>query len=305
MILALTAWDLAGLAARVLFYLGVTAAFGALASLLLLTDGTRRTLETHLYYGLFGALLAFHGVAVYFLVQVGAAADRGVVGMLDGDLFTFYLQTPVGRSSLARLGGLLIFAAVHSVALLFIARRARPPALAFFRWVTLGGAVGLAVVTHSFRVAGHLAPHSTPVQLALLAHVGAIALWVGTLPPLYWAVRRASGGTLVTLVKRYSHFGMVCVAALLVGALVVAVDLFSTPAELWQSAYGRVLLLKVVPVTGMVWMASRNRWHCLPRLPNATAVASLLKGIQTEMGLAVLVLAITGLLSGYIGPPGH
>ncbi|MFM1895956.1 MAG: hypothetical protein RLZZ385_1030 [Pseudomonadota bacterium] len=298
-------WELAGLAAKLAFYIGLFCSIGSIAAPLLVNDGSRRFLTRNLLYGLMGSLVAFHGVLLFFLLQVGGIADDGLAGMLDWSLVSFYLQTPVGDASMARLAGLLLLVVVQVAALVYVGRRTRPPAGQFYRLTTLGAAVGLAVVVHSFRVSGHLVVESQLAQLALLFHVLAVGLWAGMLYPLAAATVTLEPMELKFALQRFSRLALGLVAVLLVSALIMGLALLESPAALWQSSYGQILLVKLLPVSGMLGLAALNKLRLTRSLPAPEAVRKLRWSIGGEGLLAVLVLAVTAVMSTVIGPPGH
>ena len=93
----LTSWDIASLAFKMLWYLGVIAAVGGTFSMWLLADSSRKGLSWSLGYSLAGALIGFHAVILYFLTQVGAANNAGLSGMLDWSMIRFYMDLEVGK----------------------------------------------------------------------------------------------------------------------------------------------------------------------------------------------------------------
>ena len=301
----LSPWDLAGLTAKLGFYIGLICCMGSVAAPLLVGDASRRFLTRNLVYGLLGSLLAFHGVLLFFLFQIGSVANDGMAGMLDPDLMSFYLQTPVGDASIARLFGLLLLIITQIAALVYLGRLTRPPTRLYFRLSTLACALGLAVVVHSFRVSGHLAVEADPVQLALLLHVLTVGLWIGMLYPLVNATAEQEPLELKRILQAFSRFGVGLVMVLLVSALVMAIVLLETPAALWQSAYGVVLMIKLIPVAGLLGLATLNKFRWLQALPSPSAVIALRRSIKAEIWLALVVLAITAVLSTALGPPGH
>jgi copper transport protein len=105
---------------------------------------------------------------------------------------------------------------------------------------------------------------------------------------------------------------VIALAAVLVltatGAL-QAIVWVHTPAHLLDTAYGRAVLIKVVLLTGLVLLGALNRTRTVPRLqaaaergntPGRTGL-TLRRALRAEVALIVVVLGVTGALSGY--PP--
>jgi copper transport protein len=82
-----------------------------------------------------------------------------------------------------------------------------------------------------------------------------------------------------------------------------------TPAHLLDTAYGRAVLIKVALLTGLVLLGALHRSRTVPGLraaaergdtPGLTGL-TLRRALRAEVALIVVVLGVTGALSGY--PP--
>ncbi len=181
-------------------------------------------------------------------------------------------------------------AALVLATLLFQANKPRCAALlAFFgvaaeAWLGHGGAM-------PGRVGGVLLVTS-------ILHLAAAALWLGTLPALFLAVAKLPEPGL--LVRRYSPFGMSCVAVLLMTALVQYVILIACPSALFDSGYGALVLVKTMLFVALIAIAAYNRLSLAPVLPASRGALRHAIGAEILLGLFVLIAA--GLLLQF-GPP--
>jgi putative copper resistance protein D len=95
------------------------------------------------------------------------------------------------------------------------------------------------------------------------------------------------------------------VAVLAVTGAVNSVLLVGSPAALFGTAYGRLLLLKIVLFLAMVVLASVNRFRLTPeiaRQPNPeTPVRVLARSVLADQALGLAILAIVSVLGTW--PP--
>jgi copper transport protein len=168
---------------------------------------------------------------------------------------------------------------------------------------------------------GHAGVQS-PVAVLLPAnvlHVLAASAWIGGLATLVFALPAATrrldppdrtrllAGTL----GRFSTVALLSVAALLIGGILQSLLLFTAVDDLWNSAYGRAVLIKSVIVAVLIGFGAVNRRRTLPALDREAAEGrspgrpgvSIRRAIRTEVALGAVALAVTGALAGY-PPPG-
>lgn len=134
----------------------------------------------------------------------------------------------------------------------------------------------------------------------LAAHALAAGFWIGALLPL----RAGLGAGAVAMLRRFSARAVPAVAVLLASGVVFATVQLRTPAAFVDTPYGRVLLAKLVLVTGLLALAVRNRQVLTPALAAGTrgAAAVLARSIGAELALAAgIVLAAVAL--GHLPPP--
>jgi uncharacterized membrane protein len=144
-----------------------------------------------------------------------------------------------------------------------------------------------------------------------MAHLLAAGAWLGSLPALALLLGSASGGrgavpaaACAAVIRRFSVFGIAAVGTLLVTGLVNTLLLTSSLANLSDTEYGRLLLIKIGLFALMVVLASINRWFWTPKLPDGRAIAMVWRHSLIEMGLGLLIIVIVGIL-GTLPPPVH
>jgi len=191
----------------------------------------------------------------------------------------------------------------------------------------LGTLIGFGMATRNFRggwlvatvcallvsvtpaLGGHAAASPRFTSLMITAdslHVLAAGSWLGSL----LAVMAVGVPVAMTLDEpgRWAAIASVVNAfsplALLSAAVVVASGTFASwvhlehLAALWQTTYGRVLLVKLVFVAITFGIGAYNFRRVQPQLSNHVGSARLRRSAATELGMAFLILLVTGLLTG-------
>jgi copper resistance protein D len=109
------------------------------------------------------------------------------------------------------------------------------------------------------------------------------------------------GGDLASLSQltaRFSAMSLTCVSLLTATGLVNASVLLGTVSNLWQTPYGRVLLVKIAVFTLMVGLGAINLFLLKPRLATGHRRAAGWLGltVTAEFVLTIAVIAIVALL---------
>jgi copper resistance protein D len=216
------------------------------------------------------------------------------------------------------------------------------PAVARSRaWRSLGGLLTLGVVV-TVTLTGHAGDWGDASVTAALdwAHVVAASAWAGGLFVLATLVRRAAPrwppALLPAVMRRFSTLAAACLAVVVLsGAYRAWVELPSVEA-LWQTAYGRVLSVKVLLALGLIGCGAANRYLVLPRLgagratglaarvfrlgrlallgagrvPRAAGASRLAAWLAREVALALAIFWCTALLvestpARHAGHAGH
>lgn len=169
-------------------------------------------------------------------------------------------------------------------------------------------------------LAGH-ARATAPVGLNVAVdavHLAAISAWIGGLVMLLFAVPAATRAIaegertrlLAAVLQRFSPLALGCVAlAVATGAFMSVVHLTAV-AELVDSDWGRLVLVKIVVLGGLIVLGAVNQRRIMPRLRALAAGGDAPGGagrflratLRAEIALAVVVLGVTAVLVG-ISPP--
>lgn len=147
--------------------------------------------------------------------------------------------------------------------------------------------VGLAV---ALAASGHASAASPQwlMRPTVLIHATAIALWIGALIPLSYALTGDEAGASL---RRFSRFVPAALAMLLVSGLVLAMVQLGRGDAPWATNYGIVLLAKLSLVAVLLLIAAYNRFVLTPRIAGGDVGArgALRRSIFAEL---VIVLAI-------------
>lgn len=195
---------------------------------------------------------------------------------------------------------LQMLAAVSAVAAFAAIRRSRQAAWYVAGAATVALAIGLALASHAAVVPRLVAPSIVANSIHTVAASG----WLGNLLvvflvglPLAWRLDRDDRWTVIRdVVNAFSP------AALVFGGLAGATGVFmawthvGSIAALTGTNYGRVLLLKVGLLSLTALTGAYNWQRVRPTLGDQTGALRLRRTAGIEIGIAVLVVAVTAVL---------
>lgn len=281
---------LAGAGRAVFLTLLLAAAGGALA-LALLAPRLGRAESARARRTVAALAIACAPAALASVALQGALVEGGFAGetrVPEG------LATPLGRATLLA-GGL-----AGAVALL-LRLETRGGAAARIMSAALGcGALA------TLAAAGHAAtaPPRAIATAAVAAHALAGGLWLGGLVVLAAAMRLASNGDLAHLLAAFSRRALPAVALLAAAGLGLAALQSRDPAALAETAWGRILLVKLALVAVALALAAQNKARLTRAIARADSGARrrLARNVRAEIGLLAGVLALTAAL-GQTSPP--
>jgi copper transport protein len=158
---------------------------------------------------------------------------------------------------------------------------------------------GLAGVGAALAASGH-ASAAEPQWLTrpmVFLHGAGIAFWAGTLAPLGLAMWRKPVEA-TPFLRRFSQTILPVVAVLAATGIVLAIIQVQAPAALLDTAYGRLLLIKLGLLFFLFTLAATNRWKLTgPAEAGETEVQRrLVRSIGIEM---LIVLGIFGVAAGW------
>jgi copper transport protein len=167
----------------------------------------------------------------------------------------------------------------------------------------------------TFSLGGHAVEVSGQAGLAALLdwlHALAAMVWLGGLVALALALRVVRGrtearGLVAPLAKRFSSVALVCVAYLGVSGLYGYSRQVAGFGPLIDTAYGRVLIVKLCLFGVLVLLGALNRFFLLPGLADPSdsgadrATRRFGRSLGVEMAVGALVLLTVGALTS-LGP---
>jgi putative copper resistance protein D len=223
----------------------------------------------------------------------------------NGGVLTVATQTRFGSIWSVRLG-LAVLLALSSARLLRARQRTR------WGFVSAVLAAGFLITPAWTGHAGAMPGLSGQFDvIADALHLLAAGAWIGGLVPLAMLLAGAHYGTepgwaaaAPTAVGRFSLLGMASVAALLATGVINTWYDVGTVDGLIESAYGRLVLLKIGLFAGMVGIATINRLHLTPRLAAAASVRRLQRNCLAETLFGFAALFAVGFL-GTMAPAAH
>jgi copper transport protein len=145
-----------------------------------------------------------------------------------------------------------------------------------------------------------------------------MAIWVGGVAMLLLAVpvatRRldapARTPLLAAVVARFSVLALAAVGTLVASGVLQSIAELHAIAELWESAFGRAILVKVALLSGLIAIGAWNRGRGWPLLARRAAAGEppgrtgflLRRALRAELALMVAVLGATAALASYAPP---
>jgi putative copper export protein len=172
--------------------------------------------------------------------------------------------------------------------------------------------VGLAALTF-LADQGHASQAPlAPLQVAADAvHLAGAAIWIGGLPLLLLVLLRApralpeSGRSLASAtLRRFSKVALWSVVVISVTGLARMVGELSSPAQLWETGYGRDLMLKASLLLPILLIARRNR-RLVAALaggltPSAARLRTVVRSLQMELAIAMAIIVVAAVLVAQI-----
>ena len=231
------------------------------------------------------ALLAVLGLR--FGIRSARISGMGLEGMTDPTMLGFVWDSPLGSAATWRgLGATLV-----------------PLALVPARWAIAAASVGALLIAVSYAKVGHsLGEPRWLLGSLLVAHLLAVAYWIGALLPLRRAAASADGAALL---HRFGTIATGVVGLLVAVGVSFAWLLSGSFAALLGTAYGWTLLAKVALVTGLLALAARNKLRLVPALANGDpgAAPALRRSIAWEGVVVASILLATATLTTITVPP--
>jgi copper transport protein len=275
-----------------------------------LRGSSLRALNVALWVSLAIALVA---TPIYVDLATAQFALRSAFDL--GALFPLLRSSAFGRGYLDLELALALFAAAVALCM-WIDRPERPQRSVAELLATTGALLAAGACLLVPGAAGHAA-QTAPRGLSLLfdwTHLAAGSIWVGGLVGLLVLWRSTAEllrvAALSFVVPRFSNIAFGSVMLLVGSGIGSAVQHLPTLSTLWQTSYGKTLLVKIVLLGAAMMLAAVNLSRTKPRLQAAPShpklaagAAVLLRRLVTgEVVFVFAALFAAGLLSS-LAPP--
>jgi len=235
-----------------------------------------------------GGIAALNVGIAAFVMRASDALQLPFVDLLYGDLSPIATKTRFGIAFVAMTLGFAVVTALVLLAWILDVPRLLWPAFL----VGVGFASGLSLSGHQ-----GVEPNSSFLTgLADWAHLVAATLWVGGLVALAFCVWPAA-----PQLRRAAFLGFSRIAVVLVGVLVLAGTYLSIArlpavADLWETAYGRTLLVKLAIVGLALSWGAVHHFFVRPRVERGDALSGMRRSLLGESTVAIAVLLVAAVL---------
>jgi len=261
-----------------------------IAMFLVLFSGSVNISETSIRkLGLMAAIGGVILTGAHYLVE--PARMLGLMpGVFDTSLHMMLLGTNVAVAAVVRIVGLV---------LLLLGMKAGSHR---GDEVSLMGAM---LVLVSFSLVGHTSTHDLRWVLItlLLGHMMIVALWFGSLLPLWLISKQESITVSSVIIGQFSSLAAWTVPLLFLAGLGMAIVLVGNWANLW-TAYGISILLKIALFVLLMGLAALNKWRLVPAIAagSVDSLTTFRRSIVAEWCLMVCVLVVTAVMTGLFSP---
>ncbi|HAB38900.1 MAG TPA: copper-binding protein, partial [Rhodobacteraceae bacterium] len=281
-------WIVLSLITKIVLYIGTIGAAGTALFRVIFSDVAHLASKRLFGWLVFTAICAtFLGYALRSATLTGDSS-----GLTDMEMHLLLWDTAVGTSFTTRMIGLFIL-------LLSLLMKRSGAIIAML--------IGAAIVLWSFTQIGHATELGTWfTSILFFIHFATAAFWVGALVPL---LRAANGNTTLQqaadIADRFGRKAAVLVPILIAAGLVLAWNLLPDIASIWTTAYGRLLLLKIVFVAGLLGLAAANKLRFVPAMERGDPAGALhlAKSIKWEICAVLVILTITAFLTSTVTFP--
>lgn len=268
----------------------------------------------------FGVLAVGAMLAEGYLLIVESASVLGT-GVLRAARDTTGISEVLGGTrfgSLVQLRGALLFGVFALGAVLFLreygsSAAPRPAALEGPRWTALLMGGLLLAVLGGVADQGHASVDQTAALAvaAQLLHIVAVSVWIGGLALVALVHVRLprldpqDGPALsAAVLARFSQLALAAVTVAVGTGVLRAVEELNDPAELWNTAYGRSILIKVGVLIPIAVLALYNRRIVVAlrrvRRPNAPTVRRVRQLASAELLLSLAIVVVASILAAQV-----
>lgn len=263
--------------ARWILYLGLGSLLGAAWMALFAFGHSYRPLARLASFGILAAAAGTLGLGAFQYLDAGVGPG-------------IFLGSSSGRALAFRAAPLLLIGLGF-----FIYRRNYRPRM----MLAAAGALA-AMLAHA--AAGHAAvPPNVVAKVAVQwLHFAAVGLWIGGLAALLLGISAAPEEDRQRASRRFSFVAGISIFVVTGTGVLRAVNEINGWTPLFESTYGRLVIAKSILIVGLGGLGAYNRFRNLPKA--ASAPAGLQKAGRLEVAVAVIALALAGMLSTSVPP---
>ena len=254
------------------------------------------------------ALVSAAATVAGVIGAAAAAAEIGAFSVSGTIIGTFLLHTGVGRITIVEIA-FGVAACVPAIIAWLTLKNTKVSDVALLA-AALIAAAGLATVP--------FASHPTTLDQRLIgvgaaiAHRWALSVWLGGLPALLLLIgagpvpddtRRVAA----LVLRRFSWLATIAMIVILVSGSLLTWFLVRNFSSAIGTEYGRLLLLKLTLLGGVLFIASGLQRSLLPLLetkPSDPVFRSYANRVKIETGLAIFIVVIASQMAG-MAPPEH
>lgn len=219
------------------------------------------------------ALCALASAAV-LVFRLGGSFDPAIVNIV--------LRSPTGLAT-----GMFLLGAITALS---------------FPKLDVYGALLIVVATG---IAGHASAQSFVSGMLVAIHVGVASWWTGGLLILGTLCPGPDSDSLTDVLQRFSRQARLAILTLVAAGGWAVYDLTGFAVSALGTAYGQILLLKLVLVAGLLCLALFNRLVLTPGIRNNRPGArnQLRKSVFAELSIIAVIAVFTGVLTTVLSPP--
>jgi putative copper export protein len=137
---------------------------------------------------------------------------------------------------------------------------------------------------------------------AKMAHLLGASLWLGGLLWLVW-LSRCDETACRSEARRVSSMALIMVIVIFLTGSLETVLFLNSPGDLINTAYGRLVLAKVIGLAILVGFGAYNKFRLLPRLDDSDTPRRLTRSVRQELVIVTIVILIGGFLAYVPTPP--
>lgn len=263
--------------ARWILYLGLVGLLGAAWMAVFAFENNYRPVARFASIGLLAAAVGTLGLGLYQYRDSGVALG-------------IFLGSSAGRALAFRVAPLVL----TGLAFLIFRNNYRPRML-------IGGTGALAAM-FAHASAGHAAVPPNVVVKVLIQwiHFASVGVWIGGLGALLLGLSHAPEEKRQRATKRFSLAAGLAIFIVTGTGVLRAVNEVGGWGPLVETTYGRLVIAKSVLIVGLGALGAVNRFRNLPVA--TTSPAGLQKTGRLEIAVAVITLALAGMLSTSVPP---